>query len=166
MGTYREDLEIDKFALDEAWETQALRFCDWAEKEVEAQFERDKAKEKLDIAEASTDTEIRKDPSKFGIDKVTETAIKNAVLLHKTRTEAQEKYLNAVRSAKILSVAREAFDHRKKALEKLTELYFNQYWSEPKESTGIRKGKEEQVEKGRDEHYQSLEKIIKRRPPS
>ena len=61
MG-YKDDIKIDKHNLDVEWMNHAVLFIEWAEKEVEAQFEKDKAKERLDLVKAELDSRIRSDP--------------------------------------------------------------------------------------------------------
>jgi hypothetical protein len=131
---YKEDLEINKFALDKEWEKQASLFCEWAEKEVEAQFNKDKLKEQLDIVRAELDGEIRQQAALEGT-KITEAGISSEILKHKRYQKASNDYLEAIKEAKILGVAKDAFDHKKKALEKLTDLYLAGYFAEPKEAT-------------------------------
>lgn len=75
--------------------------------------------------------------------------------MDKDYQQANDEYLDAVKEAKIFGVAREAFDHRKKALEKLTDLFLSQYWAEPRESGTTKKIREEA---NRTEHLDSLEK--------
>ena len=67
MG-YKEDVEIDKSSLDYEWLRQASLFMYWGEQEVEAQFLRDKTKEKLDLKRAELDSQIRKEPKSFGFE--------------------------------------------------------------------------------------------------
>ena len=164
MSSYKDDLEIDKNNLDEAWQYQALKFAEWAEKEVEAMFQRDKLKDQLELQRAGLDSLIRKNPSNYFLDKVTESAIQNIILQNENYQKSNTAYLDAVKQAKIFGVAREAFDHRKKALEKLTDLFLSQYWAEPREGRITKKVMEE---KDKDVHLKSLEgriPITKRRP--
>ena len=128
--SYREDLKIDKFRLDDMWENHPSVFADIYEREVEAQFERDRAKEKLDLIRAELDQSIRADFAKSN-EKITESSIANKILLHKDYQEANSKFLESVKTAKHIAVGREAFEHRKKALEKLTDLFLSNYWSVP-----------------------------------
>ena len=125
MG-YKEDLEIDKYSLDTEWQNQSLKFANWAEKHVEALFEKDKCKEQLEIVRAQTDHKIRTSVT----EKITETAISNKVTLDPEYMKANSAYLEAIKTAGILGVGREAFDHRKKALEKMTDLFLSNYWAD------------------------------------
>lgn len=129
---YKEDLEINKFALDQEWEKQASLYCEWGEKEVEAQFNRDKLKEQLDLTRAEVDGKIRLMAARNNI-KTTEAAISSEILKDANYQKANNDYLEAIKQAKIFGVAKEAFEHKKKALEKLTDLFLAGYWAEPKE---------------------------------
>lgn len=125
MG-YREDLVIDKFSLDIEWQNQPVKFAEWSEKAVEASFERDKAKEQLEIARAQIDSKIRTTST----EKLTETAISSRISLDKDYQAANNKYMEANKNLGILNVARDAFEHRKKALEKMTDLFISNYWAD------------------------------------
>jgi hypothetical protein len=128
--SYKEDLKIDKFRLDDMWENHPSLFADIYEKEIDAQFERDKAKEKLDLIRAELDQSIRSSCAGAN-EKITESSIANRIILDKNYQEANGKFLDSVRIAKQIAVGREAFEHRKKALEKLTDLFLSNYWSTP-----------------------------------
>lgn len=141
MG-YKEDVEIDKSSLDYEWLRQASLFMYWGEQEVEAQFLRDKTKERMDLKRAELDSQIRKEPKSFGLgEKVTESAILNCILLHPDYKKINEEYLENTKTVKTIGVAKEAMEHKKKALEKLTDLWISGYWSDPR----IKKEAKEEV---------------------
>ena len=137
MSDYKKDLVIDKQNLDVEWEQQALLFADWSEKAVDAEFDRDKKKERLELIEAKVDSRIRDDDAKRSekskdYKKLTNPAIRALILQDKEYKEANTDYIEAVRQAKIYNVAVGAIDrHRKKALEKLTDLHNSGYWARP-----------------------------------
>jgi hypothetical protein len=154
MG-FREDIKIDKSNLDSEWMLQAVRFVEWGEKEVEAQFQKDSLKEQLDLVRADLDSKIRSTPAAYGIDKITEGALMNTIIRQPEYLEASSNYLKAVKDAKVLSIAREAFDHKKRALEKLTDLWISGYWADPRirsEAKGI------MTEEARASHLETLNK--------
>lgn len=124
--SYKEDLSIDKFSLDTEWQSQPIKFAEWAEKAVEAAFEKDKCKEQLEIVRAQVDNKIRITST----EKITEAAISGKIILSAEYQTANSKYILATRAYNLLSVGREAFDHRKKALEKMTDLFLSGYWSD------------------------------------
>jgi len=147
-NNFKEDLVIDQYSLDKEWMNQALLYADWAEKSVTAAFEYDKAKERLDVTKAELDMNIRKDPSSFGIEKVTEGSIQSTITSNLIYQEANNKLLEAKRDAKLLEVAKDSFEHRKKALEKLTDLFLSKYYSEPYVSEPAKKLVEGQAQAG------------------
>lgn len=130
--SYKDDITIAKHELDKEWINQPKLFCQYAEEAVEASFERDKAKEQLDLVKAEMDGQIRKNPTKFGLDKATDTAVANAIIQTEEYKKANSYFLDCLKKMRIMEVARESFDHKKRALEKLTDLFISGYWSEPK----------------------------------
>jgi len=133
---FKDDLQINKFALDLEWEKQPVLFIEWAEKSVEASFVKDKTKEKLELIMAELDMEMRKDPNSFGIEKITETVVLNTIKRHLKYQEIYNLYLESIKSFKLFEIVKEAFDHKKKALEKLTDLFISGYWAIPNISSG------------------------------
>lgn len=130
MG-YKEDLKIDKFSLDEELQNQASLFMQYVQDFAESVFDRDKVKQQLELEYAEIDEKIRKNPDLFGIDKVTETAIRSAILKEETYKEKQNEYFEAVKRANVLGGAKEAFSQRKSMLEHLVKLELAGYFAEP-----------------------------------
>lgn len=154
MKDFKKDLEIAKHELDKEWINQPILFVEWAEQAVNASFVKDKAKERLDLTRAEVDFKIRSNPSKYGIEKITESVVTNTIITSKEYKAANDNYLNAIKEAKILDVAREAFDHKKKALERLTDLFLAGYWSNP----NIKKEVKEQFEQ---ENVNEMKKVLR-----
>jgi len=144
MG-YREDLSIDKFALDTEWERQPMLFMDWVERSTDSLIERDRKKEQLDFVKAELDSAIRISPENFGIVKVTESAISSAIILDKKFRDIQNEYSEARKNAMIIAGAREAMEHKKKALESMTSLWIAGYYADPKIPTKAREIASEQT---------------------
>lgn len=159
--SYKEDLSIDKYKLDYEWEKQASKFIEWAEKAVDALFERDKAKDFLELTRAQLDSEIRKDVGEGK--KLTEAAIQSQILQNERYISANDLYLEAVKNAKILDIAREAFDHKKKALEKITDLWIAGYWSIPKINKELKESVESDIGQNHKETLQENVRLRRRR---
>ena len=130
--SYADELKIDRFDLDTEWLDQAPRFMRWAEMAAEAVYARDKAKEKLEYLEAELDAEVR-----AGWDglcpgqKITEGGIKSWVRTQPTYRQAVDELNVATRNMNILTAAKTAFEHRKKALEEIDKLFLAGYFSKP-----------------------------------
>lgn len=136
MGTkYDRELSIDKYNLDEELIRQPQLYLDWALKSVEASKEKDSARKDLDLVKAEAEESIRKNPKKHGIiakDKITETMIKTAIVLHPKVKKYNLLYLNAIDNERVLAKVEKAFADRKKSLEGLVQLDTRLHFSEPR----------------------------------
>jgi len=131
--SYKDDLKIDKTKLDVEWEFQSLLFMKWAEAHAQAIFERDKVKEQLDFVRSEIDENIRVDFESYGFDKKpTEAAISAKIIMTAKYKVMYEKLAEANKNVNILAGAREAMNHKKKALENITQLWTMGYFSDPK----------------------------------
>lgn len=138
MGTelnFGKALEIDKYNLDEELLQQALLYLEWSDAKAQAEQERDKAKEQLDLTRAELDISIRRDPKAFGLEKITEGAISNIILTQDKYQKAEIVYLEMRYSYNVISGALEALSHKKSALENLVKLFLNNYWAEAERSS-------------------------------
>ena len=115
--SYNKDLEINKHKLDEELIRQPQLYMEWAIKAVDATVEKEQLKNKLEIVKAIADKEIRQDPQKFGIEKITESVIKSAIALHPEVEKYNKKYLDSLKNEKVLNEAKIAFHQRRKMLE-------------------------------------------------
>lgn len=143
MGTkYDRELFIDKYNLDEELVKQPQLYLDWALKSAEASKEKDSAKKDLDLVKAEAEESIRKNPKKHGIiakDKITETMIKTAIVLHPKVKKYNLFYLNAIDNERVLAKVEKAFADRKKSLEGLVIIDGRMFFSDPKSKDRIGK---------------------------
>ena len=129
MTEYLDDLQLSTDSLDESWIEQPLLYAKYGELVANATEQRDNAKQNLDVVKAQKDSDIRSAPELFGFDKKpTEAAIANVVILSPEVREATQVLIDANKELNILTVAKTAFDHRKKALEGLTQLFISNYF--------------------------------------
>lgn len=148
MG-YKEDITIDKMRLDWEWERHPSLIIKWYEKHAESIYKRDKKKEQLDVISANVEKEVRLDPDKFKIDKLTESAVRSAVVTDQRVREASEDFIQAKKEEMILAGVKEAFNHRKYALENVVKLFLANYYAEPYVTKEDREGYESvRVQKG------------------
>ena len=134
MG-YKEDIQIDINALDVELLRQAPLYQRWGKREAEALYEKDQVEEALSKCKAKTDLAVRANPEKFGFKgtgKLTEGAVTSMISLDPRVGKATELFLKSKYTAKVLGIATKSFEHKKKALEKLTDLYINGYWATPR----------------------------------
>ena len=137
--------KVDQYELDREWVQQPELYFKYAQIVVDAEEVLDKAKEEKlqrisDKEEviAELDRDIRKDPACFGVDKITEKTVENAIILQRRYKiashavfEAQRLVNEAQSAVKRASVVTDTLDHRKKTLEKLVDLFLANYFSKP-----------------------------------
>jgi len=127
----KEILEIDRYSLDKEWEKQSVLYMDWAERAAEKQLFRDQMKFNLEYVKANLDYQIRSNPEKYGLIKITETSIQSAIISQPEYISARKKLIEAEYDLSLIQSIKEALHHKKKALENLTQLWLSGYYSEP-----------------------------------
>ena len=128
---YEKDIEIDESAIDLGCFEQPRLMLRITRLEAELEKAEDEAKEKRDLVKAEIDKEIRSNPEKFGIEKVTEASVTSAILSDARYKRASTEYINAKFEAKCGTGAVKSFEHRKSMLETLTKLHGQSYFAGP-----------------------------------
>jgi len=128
-----DDVAINKYNLDEECLWQPQLFEKYAKLLVQAERERDFAKEKVELIQAETELKIRKKPLTYKLsEKPKESEIKSAITTQKEVRKAIEAYLEAVTNVKNLAVVVKRIDsHRKHSLNNLIALEGRGYFSKP-----------------------------------
>lgn len=130
---YKDEIEIDQHNLDQEWLDQPRRFIKYASAQAQASFDVDKAKERLDVAKARADQDIRNNPQDYGISKVTESLVSNLITENTEYQHALKEYHQAKYEFEMAKAAVSAFHQRREALENLVRLWSSSYFSEPRE---------------------------------
>lgn len=124
-------LEIDIDSLDEEWVGQSPLYFRYAKKLADARDRLERRKTELDLVYAECDRDIRKNPKKYKLAKISETAIKSAIYEHPEYREIQDIVHKAKHRVDVLGAAVQALEHRKRALENLVELHGQSYFATP-----------------------------------
>jgi hypothetical protein len=130
-------LEIDEDRLDQEWKRQP-RLALWAgDKQADAQYAVDNAKNQLELIEAQLTMAVRQTPSEYSLDKITEASIKATVILQPQYQAAAQAINDAQNVLGHLKAMCNGVEHKKRALEKLVDLKLMAWRSEPKLSTTV-----------------------------
>jgi hypothetical protein len=126
------DLNINELSLDKEWLKQANLCYNYNKELAIAKHTLDVADAKYDKNRADTARDIRKNPEKYEMAKVTEDAIKEVL---GTIPELQND-LNSIIEAKLsvglIQASVNAIDHKKRALECLVQLHGMGYFATPR----------------------------------
>jgi hypothetical protein len=160
--SYKKDLEVDKNELDVEWEKQTRLYLYWAEREADAQEERDMAIRALNVIKAQLDAQIRSDPEKYGIVKFSESAVNHAIMLSPKFEQAEKNVISSTKNARILAGVMKDFEHKKRALTELDSLWVNGYYSATKPK-GVRERQEVNRQTAAEEKIGKNPRLLKRR---
>jgi len=134
---YKDDIIIDKNILDEEWEMQPVKVLKWGLRLTDAQEARDRVKDRAELVYARIGALIRADPEDYGLkDKPAESAIQSVIIRNKEYRNMRKEVIAAEKEVKALEIVMRSLEHRKRALEKITDLFFSGYWSEPRAKRG------------------------------
>lgn len=85
----------------------------------------------LELLEASLSIGIRKDPTKYGVAKVTDSIVAAMVTANEHYQKAQKKYLGAKKSQGVAQVQVDALEHKKRMIEKAVDLFLADFFADP-----------------------------------
>ncbi len=139
---YKKDISIDKDRLDIEWLMSGNTYMDWVEHQVNCAEILEDKESKLELLEAQLDKKIRsrddQEKDEKAKKKLTEAGIKNEIILDKEYQNLKEELRVARFNLSIAKGVLTSLDHKKKALEKLVDLWIMGYNSEPKQSSNVK----------------------------
>ena len=140
---YEEEIEIDEKALDIEWLNQPRLFLKYAQYAAFCKQKVDSFKERLDVQAATLDKEIRLDPDKFALAKITESTVQNTIISHPDYRKKMREYIDAKYELELAGAAVRAFDQRKGALENMVKLHGMSYFAGPSVPRDLTEEKEQ-----------------------
>jgi hypothetical protein len=124
------DLEPDFKRLDEQISDQPRLMQVWTERDADAKLDEDEAKADMERIQSKISLSIRKEPNKYGLEKVTDKAVEAIVATQKAYIAAQKSYFEAVRHKSAVKGVVSALHDRRSGLENLVRLHAQQWFSE------------------------------------
>lgn len=140
--------DLDANRLDEEWVNQPRLYLKYALRLADLRRDHEKAKAGRELVAAELDQSIRRDPTKYGLEKCTEASVERTVLLQDDYQRADASVRRAKYEMDVTQAMVETLDHRKKALENLVYLWGASYFAEPTAPKGVnREAAQETVKK-------------------
>jgi hypothetical protein len=127
-------VQIDELNLDKECIRLPSQYLQWASASADAKRDVDELKATLDVVEAEISRDIRSKPGSYGLEKVTESSIKETILVQDRYKEALTEFQEAKHKADIAQAVVWALEHKKRTLTLLVELHGMGYFSNPKVS--------------------------------
>lgn len=150
-------LKIDEHRLDWEWLRHSEIYAQHAIRAAKSQRTRDTAKSDLELTIAEVDDRIRAQPLKYGIEKITEGAVKAAVAKHPRVVQSQSDLNDAQYRFNVRNAMLNALEHKKRALTMLVNLYQSNYFSDPKVVAG--RALKEKMEMGQQARVSKLTQL-------
>lgn len=161
LDEMRFKVEVDKDNLDLEWAEQSKVFFEYSIALAEAIFDRDMAKAKLKQLEADLAGAIEEDPASYGLNRTTDTAIKNCIFRQPEWIEHTENVVKADLLVNQLDAMQRSMYQKRDSIEWLTKLYLSNYYAESELTDRV---KERYKEKSTDEKMRrALQNKIKDR---
>lgn len=129
-------LEIDIHNLAEEWATHSNKYFKLGLKLAKAREIHFETKALQDLCFAKVADDCRTNPKAYGLEKVTEGAIQQAVIQDDGYQVAIEGTNAAKYNMDFYTFAVEAFEHRKKGLENIVTLRGQTYFADPVDKSG------------------------------
>lgn len=124
-------LDIDLNRLEDEARVQPQRMYVWGTKLAEARKRAKEEKNRAELIHATLDKQVRSDPATFGIEKITEAAVKAAILEQNDYQNVLDSRIQAEYEEDILDAFVKALASRDRQIETLAKLHGQMYWSKP-----------------------------------
>ena len=140
-------VQIDEAHLDKECIRLPSDYLKWAHKSADAKRDVDEAKNALEVAEADASRDIRENPARYGLEKVTEKAIGECLATAPSYQAKVRAHIEAKHKAEMVQAVVWALEHKKRTLTLLVELHGMGYFSQPKVSAKGREAVDDMLKK-------------------
>jgi len=135
LDAIRARMPIDRMRLDEECVHQAAFYAEVGELVSELKRDYRVTKDRADYVAADLRHKARTNPGSFGIMKVTNDAIQDAVTIHPEYIKAQQEFLDAQYLAECASVLLVSAEQRKSMVKDAVSLFVHEYYSTRQDMT-------------------------------
>ncbi len=125
----KELVKVDFSNLHGNWQNSADIFMDYSDESAKVTMRLDKLRERMSIREADLDMWIRTDPDKYGISKITDSAIKAQVIADNDCQQYRDEIIELTYESNILKGAVKSHEKRSKSMEWITQLWIKNYFA-------------------------------------
>lgn len=123
---------IDLYKLEEEWQNQPALFNEWADELAAAnrQVNIDEDFKKQTFAQVKN--QIRKNPKKYGLDKITDKPVEDMALVHTDYIQSVDALNHSIYKRDVLKAFVDSLHQRKVALENEVVLFGQSYFAIPR----------------------------------
>jgi len=130
LDELRGRIEVDRNELELEEEKQSSIHLEVGELRVEAKSAVRQLETDIKFLRSDLDAEIRKDPGKFGIEKITGVAVDSAIMRNEEYRNLENKLVEAQTVSDHFQILLSTVEERKSLLKDLVSLYIYNYYSQ------------------------------------
>lgn len=123
--------KLDIYALEEEWKEQPHNYRIWSEKLADSKKLVNSLDQKIKIRKAKVDKDVRRQPSRYNLEKATNEAVNNVVELDPDYRKLSEIRIEAQYLVDVLFGVIISLEHKRDALKEERKLFLNNYYTEP-----------------------------------
>jgi len=139
LSSLRQRLVINPNNLEDECVGQPSLFAEVGEMATEARSAAKKAKDSMDFTRADLSFKIRKDPAKYGVEKVTEASVESAIIIQQEYQKAAAEVIETQKAADAFGVLQDSVAQRKSMIKDLVSLFIYNYYMSRAEMGGERR---------------------------
>jgi anthranilate phosphoribosyltransferase len=139
-------LEIHLDRLEEECQSLPKLLFLWGDKLAQAKRDARNAKNYLKLLAANMAKEIRENPKDFGLEKITEAALEQTVLVQEQYAQALADHSEAEHEEDVLLAFVIALKEKGEQIGNMTKLHGQMYWSKP-DTSGLKEEERQQATK-------------------
>lgn len=158
---YEADMRIDEDALELELLEQPSLVAKYSRLLAEAKRDRDLLRENLDLVKAEINLDIRDNPTKYKLEKLTVDSVNACILMEDDFKKAQKDLNDSSFEVNVLTGVISAIDHRKSALENLVKLFGMDYFAGPAVPHNISELRKERLEEAESKIGQKMTRTRK-----
>jgi len=145
---YSSAVDIDEHALDKECVAQPTNYLRWSHRVADLNQEINQLDAEADVMKAELDNRIRETPAKYGLEKITETAVKQVIVRDKEYSAKLAEIRDLRHEVDLANGVLHALEHKKRMLSLLVELHVAGYYAAPKTSEGGREAVRDMTQRG------------------
>ena len=143
------NLKINIYELENECSTQPELFANAGLEYVKLRYAANEARAVKELKEAKIGADIRANPSKYGLAKITEAAILEALKQNDHIVKAVKKCIDAEKAAEEARAIRDAYSQRSSLLKAEVDLFISNYYSDATNSSTLKEAEKKLRGSGR-----------------
>ena len=142
-----EDKKVDIHNLHLEDQKQPSLVEKWGTRWAEARDKERRGKRNLEIVYAEIEKEVRSNPEDYNIEKITENAVRSAVVISKKYNDIYNEHLDSCKEVDLMGVARDTIADKRASIDGEIKLFLNSYYARNTQDSDLKEAKSKDIKK-------------------